>query len=76
VSGSDPEHQAVLAHSVGLALLVVLETLSPAERLAFVLHLRDCVRRDRLDRGPLAGRRENARQSGPAADPWGAHDAG
>lgn len=34
----DPEHQAVLADSVGLALLVVLETLTPAERLAFVLH--------------------------------------
>ncbi len=34
----DPEHEAVLADSVGLALLVVLETLSPAERLAFVLH--------------------------------------
>jgi DNA-directed RNA polymerase specialized sigma24 family protein len=33
----DPEHQALLADSVGLALLVVLETLSPAERLAFVL---------------------------------------
>jgi hypothetical protein len=36
--GTDPEHQALLADSVGLALLVVLETLSPAERLAFVLH--------------------------------------
>src|ERR1700726_3766422 len=36
--GTDPEHEAVLADSVGLALLVVLETLSPAERLAFVLH--------------------------------------
>ena len=36
--GLDPEHQAVLADSVGLALLVVLETLAPAERLAFVLH--------------------------------------
>jgi RNA polymerase sigma-70 factor (ECF subfamily) len=35
---SDPEHEAELADSVGLALLVVLETLSPAERLAFVLH--------------------------------------
>jgi RNA polymerase sigma factor (sigma-70 family) len=35
---ADPEHQALLADSVGLALLVVLETLSPAERLAFVLH--------------------------------------
>jgi RNA polymerase sigma factor (sigma-70 family) len=33
-----PEHDAVLADSVGLALLVVLETLTPAERLAFVLH--------------------------------------
>src|ERR1700758_457605 len=34
----DPEHEALMADSVGLALLVVLETLSPAERLAFVLH--------------------------------------
>jgi RNA polymerase sigma factor (sigma-70 family) len=34
----DPEHEAVLADSVGLALLVVLDTLGPAERLAFVLH--------------------------------------
>ncbi len=34
----DPEHEALMAESVGLALLVVLETLSPAERLAFVLH--------------------------------------
>jgi RNA polymerase sigma-70 factor (ECF subfamily) len=37
-SGVDPEHEAVLADSVGLALLVVLDTLTPAERLAFVLH--------------------------------------
>src|SRR5215217_8158188 len=36
--GGDPEHAALLADSVGLALLVVLETLSPPERLAFVLH--------------------------------------
>ncbi len=36
--GADPEHQALLADSVGLALLVVLETLSPPERVAFVLH--------------------------------------
>jgi RNA polymerase sigma factor (sigma-70 family) len=36
--GGNPEHQAVLADGVGIALLVVLETLSPAERLAFVLH--------------------------------------
>jgi RNA polymerase sigma factor (sigma-70 family) len=38
VDGIDPEHEALLADSVGLALLVVLETLSPPERLAFVLH--------------------------------------
>jgi len=37
-SGVDPEHEALLADSVGLALQVVLETLTPAERLAFVLH--------------------------------------
>ena len=36
--GIDPEHEALLADSVGLALFVVLETLSPPERLAFVLH--------------------------------------
>ena len=36
--GVDPEHEALLADSVGLALLVVLETLTPAERVAFVLH--------------------------------------
>jgi RNA polymerase sigma factor (sigma-70 family) len=37
-SGADPEQEALLADSVGLALLVVLDTLPPAERLAFVLH--------------------------------------
>ncbi|WP_026923986.1 RNA polymerase sigma factor SigJ [Glycomyces arizonensis] len=37
-SGLDPEHEALLADSVGLAMLVVLETLKPSERLAFVLH--------------------------------------
>ncbi len=36
--GTNPEHEALLADSVGLAMLVVLETLSPGERLAFVLH--------------------------------------
>ena len=36
--GTDPEHTTLLADSVGLALLVVLETLAPAERVAFVLH--------------------------------------
>jgi RNA polymerase sigma-70 factor (ECF subfamily) len=38
VAGNDPEHEALLADSVGLAMLVVLETLAPAERVAFVLH--------------------------------------
>jgi RNA polymerase sigma factor (sigma-70 family) len=37
-SGTDPEHEALLAESVGSALLVVLEALAPAERVAFVLH--------------------------------------
>ncbi len=37
-SGMDPEHEALLADSVGLAMLVVLEKLAPAERVAFVLH--------------------------------------
>ncbi|MEV4177273.1 sigma-70 family RNA polymerase sigma factor [Nonomuraea sp. NPDC049709] len=37
-SGGDPEQEAVLADSVGVALLVVLDTLTPAERIAFVLH--------------------------------------
>jgi RNA polymerase sigma factor (sigma-70 family) len=36
--GTDPEHEALLADSIGLALVVVLETLTPAERLAYVLH--------------------------------------
>src|SRR5262245_57079065 len=36
--GIDPEHEVLLADSVGLALLVVLERLTPAERLAYVLH--------------------------------------
>jgi RNA polymerase sigma factor (sigma-70 family) len=36
--GTDPEREAILADSVGFALLVVLDTLTPAERLAFVLH--------------------------------------
>jgi RNA polymerase sigma factor (sigma-70 family) len=38
IVGRDPEQEAVLADSVGLAMLVVLDTLTPAERLAFVLH--------------------------------------
>jgi RNA polymerase sigma factor (sigma-70 family) len=58
--GTDPEHEALLADSVGLALLVVLETLSPAERLAFVLHDIFAVPFDEIapivDRSPEAAR--------------------
>jgi RNA polymerase sigma factor (sigma-70 family) len=58
--GTDPEHEAVLANSVGLALLVVLETLTPAERLAFVLHDMFVVPFDEIapiiDRSPAAAR--------------------
>ncbi|WP_248580484.1 sigma-70 family RNA polymerase sigma factor [Nocardioides sp. InS609-2] len=53
-SGSDPEHQALLADSVGLALLVVLDSLTPAERLAFVLHDVFAVPFD--DIAPIVGR--------------------
>jgi RNA polymerase sigma-70 factor (ECF subfamily) len=38
IDGTDPEHEALLADSVGIAMLMVLEKLNPAERLAFVLH--------------------------------------
>jgi RNA polymerase sigma factor (sigma-70 family) len=58
--GPDPEQQALLADSVGLALLVVLETLTPAERLAFVLHDMFGVPFDDIapivDRSPQAAR--------------------
>jgi len=58
--GIDPEHEALLADSVGLALLVVLETLSPPERLAFVLHDIFAVPFDAIapivDRSPEAAR--------------------
>ena len=58
--GTDPEHEALLADSVGLALLVVLETLNPAERLAFVLHDMFAVPFDEIapivDRSPQAAR--------------------
>jgi len=59
-SGASPEDEAVLADSVGLALLVVLNTLSPAERLAFVLHDMFAVPFDEIapivDRSPAATR--------------------
>jgi RNA polymerase sigma-70 factor (ECF subfamily) len=56
--GTDPEHEALLADSVGLALLVVLETLSPAERLAFVLHDMFAVPFDEI--APIVGRSPDA----------------
>jgi RNA polymerase sigma-70 factor (ECF subfamily) len=57
-AGGDPEHEAVLADTVGSALLVVLDTLSPAERLAFVLHDMFAVPFDEI--GPIVGRSPNA----------------
>jgi RNA polymerase sigma factor (sigma-70 family) len=56
--GIDPEHEALLSDSLGLALLVVLETLSPAERLAFVLHDMFAVPFDEI--APIVGRSPSA----------------
>src|SRR5437667_5714888 len=56
--GTDPEHEAVLADSVGLALLVVLDTLPPAERLAFVLHDMFAVPFEEI--APIVGRSATA----------------
>lgn len=60
VDGEGPEHDALMADSVGLALLVVLETLGPAERLAFVLHDVFAVPFDEIaqmvGRSPMAAR--------------------
>jgi len=77
--GVDPEHEALLADSVGLAMLVVLETLSPAERLAFVLHDIFAVPFDEIgpmvDRSPAAARqlasraRRRVQGEAPAPDP-------
>ena len=59
--GSSPEHEALLADSVGLALLVVLDRLTPAERLAFVLHDMFAVPFEEI--APIVGRSaEAARQ--------------
>ncbi|MCW2685214.1 MAG: polymerase, sigma subunit, family [Mycobacterium sp.] len=57
VDGVDPEQEALLADSVGVALLVVLQTLSPAERLAFVLH--DMFDLPFAEIAPIVGRSEN-----------------
>ena len=77
--GADPEQEALLADSVGLALLVVLETLTPAERLAFVLHDVFSVPFDEIapmiERSPAAARqlasraRRRVRGAAPAPDP-------
>jgi len=74
----DPEADAVLADSVGLALLVVLETLEPAERLAFVLHDVFGMTFDEIapivDRSPVAARqlasraRRRVQGQAPAAE--------
>ncbi|HEX6577158.1 MAG TPA: RNA polymerase sigma factor SigJ [Jiangellaceae bacterium] len=78
-SGVDPEHEALLADSVGLALLVVLESLTPAERLAFVLHDMFAVPFEEIapmiERSPAATRqlasraRRRVRGQAPAPDP-------
>ena len=57
-SGSNPEHEALLADSVGLALLVVLDRLTPAERLAFVLHDMFAVPFEEI--APIVGRSSEA----------------
>ena len=77
--GTDPEHEALLADSVGLALLVVLETLTPAERLAYVLHDMFAVPFEdiatMIGRSPAATRqlasraRRRLRGQAPAPDP-------
>ena len=54
----DPEHEVLLANSVGLTLLVVLETLDPAERLAFVLHDMFAVSFEEI--APIVGRSATA----------------
>jgi RNA polymerase sigma factor (sigma-70 family) len=79
VDGVDPEQEAVLADSVGLALLVVLDMLTPAERLAFVLHDMFAVPFDEIgpmiERSPAAARqlasraRRRVRGGAPTPDP-------
>ncbi|MFT3865589.1 MAG: sigma-70 family RNA polymerase sigma factor [Solirubrobacterales bacterium] len=78
IDGTDPEHEALLADAVGLALLMVLDRLAPAERLAFVLHDMFAVPFDEIgeivDRSPDAARqlasraRRRLRASGAVPD--------
>ena len=77
--GTDPEHEALLADSVGIALQVVLGTLTPAERLAFVLHDMFAIPFDEIaamvNRSPQATRqlasraRRRVRDAAPPPDP-------
>jgi len=71
--GIDPEHEALLSNSVGLALLLVLETLSPTERLAFVLHDMFGVPFEEIapivGRSPAASRQLASRARGAAPAP-------
>ncbi|WP_237100962.1 sigma factor-like helix-turn-helix DNA-binding protein [Nonomuraea sp. MG754425] len=76
---ADPEQEVLLADSVGLALLVVLESLSPAERLAFVLHDMFGLPFEQIapivDRTPVAAKklasraRQRVRGAAPSPDP-------
>jgi RNA polymerase sigma-70 factor (ECF subfamily) len=74
---ADPEEEIIMADSVGLALLVILDTLAPAERLAFVLHDMFGVPFDEIaqivDRSPVAAKkmasRARRRIRGKVADP-------
>src|SRR5262249_27246334 len=76
--GTDPEHETLLADSVGLALLVVLESLTPPDRLAFVLHDMFAVPFEQIapivERSPEATRqlasraRRRVRGAAPAPD--------
>ncbi|MER7586493.1 RNA polymerase sigma factor SigJ [Micromonospora sp. NPDC127501] len=78
-TSTDPEQQALLADSVGLALLVVLESLTPAERLAFVLHDMFGLPFEQIapivDRTPVAAKklasraRQRVRGATPSPDP-------
>jgi RNA polymerase sigma-70 factor (ECF subfamily) len=68
VDGGDPEHEALVADSVGLAMLGVLETLTPEERVAFVLHDTFSVPFEQvaelIDRSPAAARKAASRARG------------
>jgi RNA polymerase sigma-70 factor (ECF subfamily) len=77
--GTDPEHEALLADAVGIALQVVLDTLRPAERLAFVLHDMFAMPFEEIaamvDRSPQATRqlasraRRRVREAAPLPNP-------